>query len=228
MSRRLLTRRSMMAGGLLAGAALIANSRQPDEPLRMMQGSKIDPLFPKRVADWTFETSDGLILPSSDELSDRFYSNLITRYYTSPTQLPVMLLVAYSDTQDGMIQVHRPEVCYPAAGYNLVRQQIIPLDAGRGVTLPTHFISTESASRVEQLIYWTRIGHDFPTRWWEQHWAVAKENLKGRVPDGILIRISTSAPDDQTAQITLRRFLTPLIRQMSPAGRRLLFGETGA
>jgi len=227
MSGPIVTRRAMIAGGLMAGVALAANSRRPAEAFRMIGEQRLDPLFPKRVADWTFERSDGLVLPSSEERSDHFYTKLITRYYGSPTQLPVMLLIAYSDTQDGTLQVHRPEACYPAAGYQLLREMIIPLSAGHGVTVPGHFISAESVSRVEQLIYWTRIGNDFPTRWWQQHWAVAKENLKGRVPDGVLIRLSTSAPDDRSALLLLRRFLAPFLETLSPSGRRLLLGARG-
>jgi len=227
MSGPIVTRRMMIAGGLMAGVALAANSRRPTEAFRMIGKQRLDPLFPKRVADWVFERSDGLVLPPSEELSDHFYTNLITRYYRSPTQLPVMLLIAYSNTQDGTLQVHRPEACYPAAGYQLLREMMVPLPAGHGVIVPGHFISAESVSRVEQLIYWTRIGNDFPTRWWQQHWAVAKENLKGRVPDGVLIRLSTSAPDDRSALAVLRRFIAPFLGNLPLSGRRLLLGERG-
>jgi EpsI family protein len=225
----LLTRRALVAGGLLAGASLIANSRRPDVPFRMIKDARIDPLFPMKVADWEYATSNGLVLPPADQMRDRLYNAILTRYYASPSQLPVMLLVAYNGKQDGMLQVHRPETCYPAAGYDLLSERIIPLDAGRGgLSVPGHYISARSASRHEQLIYWTRIGNDFPVRWWAQHWAVAKENLKGRVPDGVLIRFSTAAPDDETAIRTLARFIPAMIAELSPTARRLIFGEAGA
>lgn len=223
-----ITRRSVIAGGLLGGVGLVANSRRPDVPFRMIEGARLDPLFPKQVGDWSYETSSGLVLPPADQLRDRLYNAVLTRYYASPTQLPVMLLVAYNGTQDGMLQVHRPEVCYPASGYELLEQRLIPLDVGGGLTVPGHYIGARSASRSEQLIYWTRIGNDFPTRWWAQHWAVAKENLKGRVPDGVLVRISTAAPDDKSATLTLMRFIPALLAKLSPTARRVVFGEAGA
>ena len=224
---RLLSRRAMIAGGLLGAASLIANSRRPDIPFRMIKDAKIDPLFPHKIGDWEYATSSGLVMPPADQLRDRLYNAILTRYYASPTQLPVMLLVAYNGTQDGMLQVHRPEVCYPAAGYDLINQMLIPLNVGGGLTVPGHYISARSTSRHEQLIYWTRIGNDFPTRWWAQHWAVAKENLKGRVPDGVLVRLSTAAPDDRTAILTLKRFIPAMLAQLSPIARRLVFGEAG-
>lgn len=224
----LLTRRTMIAGGLLGAAGVIANSRRPDVPFVMLERGKLDPLFPKTVGSWEYQSDNGLVLPPEDELRDRLYSRVLTRYYASPSQLPVMFLVAYSSRQDGMLQVHRPETCYPAAGYELMHERLIPLDVGGGLTVPGHYLNARSISRHEQLIYWTRIGNDFPTRWWAQHWAVAKENLKGRVPDGVLVRVSTAAPDDETAMITLKRFLPAMLEQLSPVARRVLFGEGGA
>lgn len=226
--RHLLSRRSLIGGALLATASAVANSRRPDIPFRMIPDAKIDKLFPMMVGDWQFATTNGLVLPPADQLRDRLYNAVLTRYYASPTQLPVMLLVAYNGTQDGMLQVHRPEVCYPAAGYELMNERWIRFDARGGVIVPGHFISARSNVRQEQLIYWTRIGNDFPVRWWAQHWAVAKENLKGRVPDGVLVRISTSAPDDATAILTLKRFVRAFMAELTPAARRLVFGEAGA
>jgi EpsI family protein len=223
----LVSRRAVIAGGLLAGASLLANSRRPDIPFRMVPNAKIDPLFPLKVGDWQFTTPNGLVLPPADQMRDHLYNAILTRNYVSPTQLPVMFLVAYNGKQDGMLQVHRPEVCYPAAGYELLSERMISLDAGDGLVVPGHYISARSNSRHEQLIYWTRIGNDFPVRWWAQHWAVAKENLKGRVPDGVLVRFSTIAPDDNTAILTLQRFIPQMFAALPPAGRRLIFGEAG-
>ena len=226
---RLVDRRSLIAGGLLLAVGGVANSRRPDKPFRMLPDKpELNPLFPYKVGDWNYQTSSGLILPPPDQLRDRLYNAIITRYYAASNHLPVMMLVAYNGVQDGMLQVHRPEVCYPAAGYTIEKQQIVELNAGGGAEVPGHYMSTRSISRHEQLIYWTRIGNDFPTQWWEQHWAVAKENLKGRVPDGVLIRFSTAAPDDETALRTLKLFIDHLFVQLNPTARLLLFGESGA
>jgi EpsI family protein len=139
-----------------------------------------------------------------------------------------MLLIADSGAHDGVLQVHRPEVCYPAAGYELLANSFDPIDVGGGLTVPAHFISARSNSRHEQLIYWTRIGNAFPTRWWEQHVAVAQENLIGRVPDGVLVRISTAAQTDKDAIAVLEYFMRTLVPLLSPLARRVLFGEHGA
>lgn len=227
-SRRLFDRRTMIVGGALAASSIAANLRRPDVPFRMLgHHEKLDDLFPKKVGSWDVEGNNGLILPPQDQLRDRIYNSLLTRYYASPTELPVMLLIAYSGTQDGMIQVHRPEVCYPAAGYELLDDHFEPLDVGGGVTVPAHFISTRSTSRHEQLIYWTRIGNAFPTRWWAQHVAVAAENLKGRVPDGMLIRVSTAAATDAQAIDTVKRFTLTMMGMLKPLARRVLLGEAG-
>jgi len=223
------TRRTMIAGGALAAASLFANLRRPDIPFRMLKpGTKLDDLFPRKVDDWEYEGSNGLVLPPPDQLRDRIYNSLLTRYYASPTTLPIMMLIAYSGQQDGVLQVHRPEVCYPAAGYDIIESHIDPLNVGRGLVIPSHFISARSNSRHEQLIYWTRIGNAFPTRWWQQHVAVAEENLHGRVPDGVLVRISTAAASDGDAIAVLNRFTTSMLTMLSPLARRILFGEAGA
>lgn len=222
-------RRTMIAGGALAATSLFAGLHRPHIPFRMLPpGVRLDDLIPKQVGDWDYEGTAGLVLPPPDQLRDRIYNSLLTRFYSSSTTLPVMLLIAYSGSQDGVLQVHRPEVCYPAAGYELLDNHFDPIDVGNGLVVPAHFISARSSSRHEQLIYWTRIGNAFPTRWWEQHVAVARENLIGHVPDGVLVRISTAAASDKEAIEVLEYFMHILLPLLSPLARRLLFGERGA
>ncbi|TZG28026.1 exosortase-associated protein EpsI, V-type [Sphingomonas montanisoli] len=227
-STPVVSRRAMIVGGVCAAASVIANSRRPDEPLRMAPANAdLNKLIPKKIGNWTFESVGGLVLPPEDQLKGGVYSKLLTRYYGAPDSEPIMLLIAYSGQQDGMLQVHRPEVCYPAAGYQLDENYIKPIDMGGGLTVPTHFIAARSNTRHEQMIYWTRIGNAFPERWYQQHLAVAEENLKGRVPDGVLVRISTAAPTDDRAIMLLDRFVASLQSQLSPVARRILFGDAG-
>jgi EpsI family protein len=81
-------------------------------------------------------------------------------------------------------------------------------------------------SRNESVLYWTRIGNDIPTSWAEQRWAVAKENLDGRIPDGILVRTSLVSPDSlDKAREILGGFVRNLLTAVSPEGRKLLIGD---
>ena len=184
-------RREVLLGAALLAAAGTTFAFDPRKHTSYLGKSKLENLVPAAIGDWRFVTSSGLVLPPKDQLRESIYSQLLTRIYQREGGDPVMLLIAYSAAQDGVIQVHRPETCYPASGYRLIRNRghEVPLDTPmrpRG-----RFIVADNDTRREQMIYWTRLGHYFPTQWREQRIAVARENLAGRIPDGVLVRIST-------------------------------------
>jgi EpsI family protein len=124
-----------------------------------------------------------------------------------------------------MLQVHRPEFCYPASGYRLAETREHPIALPGGFELPSRFIVAEGLSRIEQLIYWTRIGPSFPTGWLGQREAVIRENMKGIIPDGVLVRVSTIAPDDKTALAILDDFTRELVRAVPAKARLALIGR---
>ncbi|PTD26324.1 EpsI family protein [Sphingomonas fennica] len=221
-----LSRRNLLLGGVMLGTAALCYARQPKPVPSLLGKTKLDSLIPNRIGRWTYETSSGLVLPPRDQLSERIYDQLVTRVYTAPDGTGVMLLVAYSGRQDGMIQVHRPEVCYPASGYALTESVEHPVRVGPQFTLPTRFIVAEGRSRIEQLIYWTRVGPSFPTGWLGQRRAVIDENLQGRIPDGVLVRISTIAQDSSAALTMLDDFTNQLLPVLPAKARQALIGRT--
>lgn len=219
-----LSRRDILVGGAMLAVAGISYARQPKAPPPLLGKTKLDTLIPNQIGRWTYQTKSGLVLPPRDQLSERIYDDLTTRVYTAPDGTGVMLLIAYSGQQDGMLQIHRPEVCYPASGYQLTRMvdHRIPIGGGRDV--PSRFIVAEGLSRIEQLIYWTRIGPSFPTGWLGQREAVISENLKGIIPDGVLVRVSTIAPDNDAALAILDDFTRELLRVAPAKARQALIG----
>jgi EpsI family protein len=72
---------------------------------------------------------------------------------------------------------------------------------------------------VEHILYWTRVGNELPTNWREQKLAVAKQNLRGIIPDAIIVRVSTIDPDRNTAQIALETFIRALFASILPKNR---------
>ena len=122
-------RRKIVLGLLFCSAAGVAAWRQPTTKLDFLGSTKLEDIVPNTIGRWKFVTSSGLVVPPEDELSDSLYSQLLTRVYWDGESPPVMLLIAQSAQQTGVLQVHRPEVCYPTGGYRLspVTQHAVPV-----------------------------------------------------------------------------------------------------
>lgn len=215
-----LDRRALVLGGLLAATGAVAIARQPQPGRARVNKEQLGKLVPTRFGQWVAQADDNLVLPPADALSDSLYSGLVTRSYFAPGRPPMMLLVAYSNVQDGMLQVHRPETCYPAGGYRLSPTEAVGItDAVRG-----NAFAANGVSRIEQVLYWTRIGKTFPRGWLEQRVAVLRANIDGLIPDGVLVRVSCLESGLAEALPAMRDFAGELIRAASPAGRQILVG----
>ncbi|MFW2850469.1 exosortase-associated protein EpsI, V-type [Sphingomonas sp. TX0543] len=193
------TRREALLGGAMIAVAAAGFALKPRRIEKLLGNAKLESLVPDAFGGWKYQAASGLVLPPADQMRDKIYSQLVTRAYTRADGASVMLLIAYSGAQDGTIQVHRPEVCYPASGYKLttIAQHETPL--APGVAIPSRYIVAEADLRREQLIYWTRVGDYFPTKWSAQRGAVVRENFAGVIPDGVLVRVSTVGSGDESA-----------------------------
>jgi EpsI family protein len=214
-------RRSVVIGAAFAATAAIAEARQPRKNIDYLGKSKLEDVIPTTVGRWKFVSKSGLVVPPEDQMSRELYAQLITRVYTDGSGPPVMLLIAQSAGQTGVLQVHRPEVCYAAGGYQLspLSKRDIPL-LGKNVTVNQLTATTDGMS--EQILYWTRIGDRLPHSWSQQRMAVAIDNLKGYIPDALLARASIVSNDKEVALATLSTFVSSLIDAMAPNRRNVL------
>ena len=79
----------------------------------------------------------------------------------------------------------------------------------------------------EAVSYWMRIGGLFSEDAWDTRLHILKEGLKGRVPDGVLVRASVrvrDARDAETAWPLAESFLSDLAEASPEAVRRVLLG----
>lgn len=217
-------RRNFLLGGAMLATAGLAYSREPQAANKPIDEKLFESYIPERIGAWKFESQSGIVLPPPDELSDKLYGNLVTRVYSSPEHAPIMLLLAYSHVQNGMLQLHRPEVCYPAGGYRLSETEQLPLNVGGNRTITASKFSAEGPVRSEQVLYWTRVGQQFPGKWSQQRLAVIEANLRGIIPDGILVRISSPRAQMVEALPEMKMFASALFATLSPKGRALLIG----
>ena len=192
--RPALSRRQAILGGAFLLTAGTAVARVPRHHIDLLGDRKIDKLIPQKIGEWAFYSKSGLVVPPADQLKDALYSQLMTRVYVAADALPIMLLIAQSGGQTGVLQVHRPEYCYPASGFTLMERTVLPIGLP-GSQLEATAITAKADDRTEQLLYWTRVGEDMPLTWARQRWSVARANLKGDVPDAVLVRVSALTAD---------------------------------
>lgn len=211
----MLDRRRLLVGLTMAAGAGIAFARKPRETIDRLGDRKLEDLVPKKIGDWEFLTTSGLVVPTEDTLSDALYSQLLTRVYGNGIDPPIMLLIAQSARQSGFLQIHRPEFCYPAGGFQL--SPIVPTALATGErSIEVNKLTATRPGRPEQIIYWTRVGEAMPNSWAQQRLAVAGDNLRGYVPDAVLTRLSTVDSDPGPALARLEAFAEAMIAGMGP------------
>lgn len=219
----ILTRRNVITGLAMTGAAGVAFARQPKPSTKRMAKGTIDKLIPTTIGDWQFQTTSGLVLPPPDATIDRLYDEVMTRVYSRPNTPDIMFLIAYGSVQDGLLQLHRPEVCYPVGGYRLSETRVSQFPVQSQAIIPIRTFTAASDNRVEQVMYWTRVGAYMPTSWAAQRWAVVEANLSGVIPDGILVRMSCIDLDMNVSMALLKSFAQSLAQSVRPDVRRLLW-----
>lgn len=219
-------RRGALIGLLAAGTVAASELYVPRRGARQLNDRELDTIVPERIADWRFSTASGLILPPQDQLSRALYEQLLTRVYVTEAAKPsVMLAIAYSSVQEGRLQVHRPDVCYPAAGFTIASNELVRVDVGPGLSIPARFLVADRGSRRECVLYWTRIGPSLATGWSQQRWIMATANLQGYIADGLLARLSVISSDISGARQELELFLRAMLLKTDPAGQQLLIGK---
>ena len=220
-----LSRRHVVMGGLFAGVTAISYAREPSKPDKRTPPGTVEALMPVRVGAWSFASASGAILPPPDATANQIYDNIVNRTYTAPGRPPVMLVFAYSNVQDGMLQVHRPEFCYTAAGFTLSPTADVAITDATGVRHGANTFAAVSPERTEQVLYWTRIGKSFPQSWLQQKYSVMESNLEGRTPDGLLARFSLADSEPERGLRILQEFVADLDRAAGPKLQDILFAR---
>jgi EpsI family protein len=198
----------------MGATAGVTFARQPQTPVDRLGKRKLDDLIPRKIGRWEFWSNSGLVVPTEDALSSALYSQLLTRVYVKPDDLPIMLLVAQSAGQSGILQIHRPEFCYPAGGFDL--SPILPLAlSADGAELIVNELTATLPGRVERIVYWTRVGDSMPMTWAQQRLRIASDNLRGIIPDAVLIRVSTIDPDGPSAIARITSFAEEMLNAMA-------------
>lgn len=211
----------MLAGALLAAllkpTSLLAEQSSPIE---------LERLVPERIGNWTRVpgVSVQIVDPGQQEMLEAIYTQHMARAYSDPDGYVVMLSIAYGKDQRDALQVHRPEICYPAQGFVLLGKQRASL--ARRDPIPVTRMQTQLGSRFEPVTYWTMIGDRPYAGSLDKKLAEMRYGLAGTVPDGMLVRISSIDRDAEAAFRKQGDFALAMIEAL-PADVRPRFAGPG-
>lgn len=222
----MIARRDLLIGGACVGAAGIAYALKPRNRLVLLKDGKMADALPLSFGDWSAESSDGLVQPNTEgDLAATLYSEMVGRiYHQASTGVAVMMLVAYGDTQSDLLQLHRPESCYPAVGFNIVSSEPGALALAGGARVPVRRVVASAQGRQENIIYWARMGEYLPGSSGEQRQVRLQTAMDGYVPDGALIRFSVVGDDSVAAFKILEGFIPELLTAVAVKQRPALIG----
>jgi EpsI family protein len=218
-----LSRRHLLMGGGMIVVAGAAYARTPRQRYPNITDAKFDAMFPKAFGDWQILPASELIMPPGGGLEAKLYQHILTRTYANSAHDTVMLLIAYNSEQVNNVQVHRPEICYAASGFDIKDSQPYDLAVTKGEVIPARIVRAERVTRTENIIYWTRIGDRFPQSWTMQRVAMTEANLQGFYADGLLVRASIVDNDEKKSIAMISEFLRQFALHSPAEARHLAF-----
>jgi EpsI family protein len=193
-------------------------------------------MIPQAFGKWKYRPTLGLVTPTVPEfvetneqkdLASKIYSQEIGRTYVDDEGHTVMLLIAYGPEQNYRLKAHRPEVCYTAQGFRVWDKTEHGLSiSDNAAPLKISRLITQRETRYEPVSYWMRVGNDVSTGIFDNQILRLKYGLRGLIPDGALIRISTiGLPAPQSFELQ-DKFIKDLLTSITPTAQRFLIGRT--
>jgi EpsI family protein len=228
-NRRLFNSRfvaSVALGVAMAGTSALTGALTPTRKVADARANfSLDAMIPKSFAGWTLDTGVVPLAPdpTQKELIATLYDQTLSRTYVNAQGQRVMLSIAYGGDQSKQLQLHLPEVCYVAQGFDMVKDRRDEL-ATRFGKLPVKRLVARQNTRNEPITYWVTIGDKAVMSGLDQKLQRFLYGLSGRIPDGMLVRVSTIGADEGNAYKIQDRFVNEMLGALGPQARSRLLG----
>lgn len=218
---------ALIAAVLMASAAAVATAMTPTKRIvDVLPKLDLEASIPEQFGDWTLDTRamGGVVNPQQTELLNQLYSQILTRTYYNSQGYRIMLSIAYGEDQRDGNQLHYPEVCYPAQGFQVTSNRKGTLDTGLGL-IPVRRLETHlSQNRFEPITYWTTVGTQSLTGGVAKKLAEMRYGLRGEIPDGLLFRVSSIDKDPGSAFEVQAKFVREMVASLKDEERLRISG----
>jgi EpsI family protein len=224
-------RRMLLLGAMLFGGAILASAMTPTKKFdQALPPVVLTTLVPEQFADWRVDPDRMSIAlpPELDAEQKRVYDQMLVRTYVNHHDERIMLTIAFGDNQSRMLQVHRPEVCYAMLGFEVSEiKKTYLYGVAKLDPIPAMQLIARQNMRNEPVTYWIRIGDQVVRGNVELGLARLGFGLRGYIPDGLLVRVSTITNANEDGFRLERAFITDLLAAMPEQPRVALLGRLG-
>ncbi|ODU31805.1 MAG: EpsI family protein [Thiobacillus sp. SCN 62-729] len=215
--------RYLFVGLAMFAAASLALALTPRKVVEQELEINLEAMIPKQFGEWIQAEAIVSFNPIIQAKLDRTYNQILMRNYINRKGETIMLSIAYGDEQSKSMRVHLPEVCYSVQGFQIGRMSKDYIDFS-GAKLPVMKLVATQGQRIEPITYWIMNGDLAVRGKWEQELARLKYGLSGKVPSGLLIRVSTISGDESQSYRTEEQFVQDMLGAVPMQYRKVLIG----
>jgi EpsI family protein len=210
----------LLSAGL--GAALRPTLFLADE----LPTINLSAMIPTAFGEWQELplTMTQIVNPQQRETLERVYSETLSRTYVNADGYRVMLSVAYGKNQSKGLELHSPEVCYPAQGFMLTNRYKAELRI-MSKPLQSTRLETNLGQRYEPVSFWMAIGDSVTYGSVQKRLVELRYAMTGHIPDGMLVRVSSIDRETERAYATQARFANEMIAAIAPENRHRFVGS---
>lgn len=210
---------------MLAAATLAFAVKPTHKIVDEIGGINLEEIVPREFEGWKeLEQQIGAIVNPQQELAlQQIYSQTLARTYVNKSGQYIMLSIAYGEDQSDTKQLHLPDVCYPAQGFQVRESARGEIKTEFG-TIPVKRLFTVMGARNEPLTYWTTVGNKVVLGGYETKKAQLSYGFSGYIPDGLIFRVSNITNEKEEAYLIQEQFVNSLLNQLSKTTRERIAG----
>lgn len=185
---------------VFASAGAAAHFLRPTIEVASFPAMKLSELIPESFGEWHVDKSIVPIAPDPGVLKmvEQIYTDTLARTYVNAQGQRIMLSLAYGRRQNDSMRLHQPEGCYIGQGFAVTSIGFDKVEASGG-TASVVRLNAIQGQRKEPITYWMVVGGRHVDTQFQGKLAQLSYGIRGYIPDGLLVRVSSFSPDYREA-----------------------------
>lgn len=217
----------LLAAAMMVAAWPVAIALKPTQYIADQKPALVlEAVIPRSFGEWHELTGFRKTVPDPtvQAMVDSLYSQTLTRAYYNDKEQVVVVTIAYGRDQNSeATAAHRPEFCYFGGGFRMANLGAKMVDLGSSKLVVRHMLASKPGYE-EKISYWVTLDETATLPGFGRKLAQISYGLKGKIADGMLVRVSSPQATESDAMGLHAQFLHDLHDRVSPVFRARIFG----